>query len=254
MCYLIVTIRSLLWTVVSIGIVVMHVFAIINPDWLLRDDRPLTAAYASTTPNEDVSSQNATTESSLRPDSDILITQSSKVGLLTLCTERYSMNTLRYVTNNGEQSRAEECAWIASFFELPIWLWMVTVVLYCLGVAILGFIAVVSVFTMCFKSICKKSLFTVSGLIQAIAGLLILLGLVMYPAGWGSDAVTELCGMDAAPFQFGACSLGWAFYVAAAATFLTFACAVLSVQAEIATSSDDVQDEILKGKYVICLP
>ncbi|XP_022084649.1 lipoma HMGIC fusion partner-like 2 protein [Acanthaster planci] len=247
MGYLIVTLRSILWTVVSIGIVVMHVFAVINPDWLLRDDRSLTATLVSTTP-EDAPSN--TTGSSLRPDSYVSVTQSSAHGLLTLCRERYSPGgVLHYATG-----AAQECTWIASFFDLPIWLWMLTVVFYCLGLAILGFIAIVSIFTFCFRSICKKSIFTVSGLIQAIAGLLILLGLVVYPAGWGSDGVIELCGMDAAPFQLGACSLGWAFYVAVAATFLTFACSVLSVQAEIATSSDDVQDEILKGKYVICLP
>jgi hypothetical protein len=37
-------------------------------------------------------------------------------------------------------------------------------------------------------------------------------------------------------------------------TLLVFVCSVLSVQAEISTSSDDVQDEILKGKTLICLP
>ncbi|UYV62272.1 LHFPL2 [Cordylochernes scorpioides] len=46
---------------------------------------------------------------------------------------------------------------------------------------------------------------------------------------------------------------GWAYYLAAGSTLVTFLCAVLSVQAEISTSSDKVQDEILDGKNPICL-
>ena len=84
-------------------------------------------------------------------------------------------------------------------------------------------------------------------------GLLILIGLVFYPAGWGAARVEELCGETAAPFQPGDCSMGWSFYVSIAATVLTFACSVLSVQAEIATSVDDIQDEINKGKHLVCI-
>lgn len=87
-----------------------------------------------------------------------------------------------------------------------------------------------------------------------LAGLLILISLVFYPAGWGAERVQDLCGPDAAPFQPGTCAIGWSFFVAVGSTVATFLSAVLSVQAEIATSSDDVQDEILKGKYIICLP
>lgn len=46
---------------------------------------------------------------------------------------------------------------------------------------------------------------------------------------------------------------GWAFYLAMGSTLVTFVCSVLSVQAEVSTSSDKVQDEILEGKNLICL-
>ncbi|XP_071788980.1 LHFPL tetraspan subfamily member 2 protein-like [Asterias amurensis] len=249
MGYLIVTCRSMLWMLVSIGIVVMHVFALITPEWLHRQDKSFLSALVSSTPS--TATLNVTQSNG--PDS-IIFRQSSALGLLTRCSETYSVNPAAVLAADGVANITEDCEWIRNFSELPIWLWKVTVVFYCLGVVILALVGVVAVFSLCFKSICRKSLFTVCGLVQAIAGLIILLGLVMYPAGWGSEAVVELCGSDAAPFQFGSCSLGWSFFVAAAATVLTFACAVLSVQAEIATASDDVQDEILKGKYVICLP
>lgn len=85
------------------------------------------------------------------------------------------------------------------------------------------------------------------------AGLFLILGLILYPAGWGSQKVVGYCGHYASAYKLGECSLGWAFYTAIGGTVLTFICAVFSAQAEIATSSDKVQEEIEEGKNLICL-
>lgn len=84
-------------------------------------------------------------------------------------------------------------------------------------------------------------------------GLLLMVGLMLYPAGWGSEKVIQYCGANALPFRPAMCSLGWAFYAAMGGTLASFLCAVLSAQAEIATSSDKVQEEIEEGKSLICL-
>lgn len=84
-------------------------------------------------------------------------------------------------------------------------------------------------------------------------GLLLMVGLMLYPAGWGSEKVISYCGPEALPFRPALCSLGWAFYAAIGGTLASFLCAVLSAQAEIATSSDKVQEEIEEGKSLICL-
>lgn len=84
------------------------------------------------------------------------------------------------------------------------------------------------------------------------SGLFLLLGLILYPAGWGCQKAID-CGRHASPYKPGDCSLGWAFYTATGGTVLTFICAVFSAQAEIATSSDKVQEEIEEGKNLICL-
>lgn len=76
---------------------------------------------------------------------------------------------------------------------------------------------------------------------------------MLYPAGWGSKKVVDYCGPDASPYKVGLCSLGWAFYTAIGGTVLTFICAMFSAQAEIATSSDKVQDEIEEGRSLICV-
>lgn len=85
------------------------------------------------------------------------------------------------------------------------------------------------------------------------AGLFLILGLMLYPAGWGSKKVVDYCGQDASPYKVGLCSLGWAFYTAIGGTVLTFLCAMFSAQAEIATSNDKVQDEIEEGRSLICV-
>ncbi|KAG7281497.1 hypothetical protein CRUP_012440 [Coryphaenoides rupestris] len=86
-----------------------------------------------------------------------------------------------------------------------------------------------------------------------VASLLLMVGLMLYPAGWGSDKVMDYCGAEASPFRPAQCSLGWAFYAAIGGTLATFLCAVFSAQAEVATSSDKVQEEIEEGKSLICL-
>lgn len=84
-------------------------------------------------------------------------------------------------------------------------------------------------------------------------GLFLILGLILYPAGWGCQKAIDYCGHYASAYKPGDCSLGWAFYTAIGGTVLTFICAVFSAQAEIATSSDKVQEEIEEGKNLICL-
>uniref|UniRef100_A0A8C3IB34 Lipoma HMGIC fusion partner-like 2 protein n=2 Tax=Emydidae TaxID=8476 RepID=A0A8C3IB34_CHRPI len=76
---------------------------------------------------------------------------------------------------------------------------------------------------------------------------------MLYPAGWGCQKAISYCGHYASAYKLGDCSLGWAFYTAIGGTGLTFICAIFSAQAEIATSSDKVQEEIEEGKNLICL-
>ncbi|EDO26369.1 predicted protein, partial [Nematostella vectensis] len=108
----------------------------------------------------------------------------------------------------------------------------------------------------CFQSCGRKSLFQIGGLIQAIGGLFLVIGLVLYPAGWGNRRVEKLCAIryqKADPFVMNECSFGWAFYATLGATIGAFVCAFLATQAEKSTSSDKVQDKILEGQTCICL-
>ena len=89
------------------------------------------------------------------------------------------------------------------------------------------------------------------------AALFLVIGLILYPAGWGSKIIDELCTQPLmqkpGAFAINDCSLGWAFFVVLGGTLLSFLCSLLSSQAEKSTSSDDVQDKISDGRTVICL-
>uniref|UniRef100_A0A3P9K4E7 LHFPL tetraspan subfamily member 2b n=1 Tax=Oryzias latipes TaxID=8090 RepID=A0A3P9K4E7_ORYLA len=217
MCHVIVTCRSMLWTLLSIVVAFSELITFMSPDWLLGP------------PHSDSEVNGAGVDSGeYRPS----------LGLYNRCLRVVGVSCGPYAGTFGE---------VASGF------WQAAMLFLAAGTLVLGLVACISIFSLCFQSILKKSIFNICGLLQAIAGLLLMVGLMLYPAGWGSPKVIGYCGAEAAPFRPANCSLGWAFYAAIGGTLATFLCAVLSAQAEIATSSDKVQEEIEEGKSLICL-
>ncbi|XP_077417383.1 LHFPL tetraspan subfamily member 2a protein-like [Vanacampus margaritifer] len=216
MCHVIVTCRSMLWTLLSITVAFAELIAFMSPDWLLGFPR----ADSEASPGE------------YRPT----------LGLYSRC--------LRLSTRGGGVSCGP---YAGTFAEVASGFWQAAMLFLAAGILVLAVVACISVFSMCFQSILRKSIFNICGLMQAIAGLLLLVGLMLYPAGWGSEKVVGYCGAEASPFRPAMCSLGWAFYAAIGGTLATFLCAVLSAQAEVATSSDKVQEEIEEGKSLICV-
>ncbi|CAL8249203.1 unnamed protein product [Merluccius merluccius] len=223
MCHVIVTCRSMLWTLFSIMVAFAELIAFMSPDWLHgfpRPDSPAGDAAAAAGGGE------------YRPS----------LGLYSRC--------LRV----GSRARGATCGpYAGTFGEVASGFWQAAMLFLAAGTLVLGCVACMSIFTLCFQSILRKSIFNICGLLQAIAGLLLMVGLMLYPAGWGSEKVVDYCGAEAAPFRPAQCSLGWAFYTAIGGTLAAFLCAVCSAQAEVATSSDKVQEEIEEGKSLICL-
>ncbi|KAF7200583.1 LHFPL tetraspan subfamily member 2a protein [Nothobranchius furzeri] len=221
MCHVIVTCRSMLWTLLSIIVAFAELVAFMSPDWLIGIPR--------LDPN---GSRMEVDFRGYRPS----------LGLYSRC--------LRI----DARGIGVSCGpYAATFGEVASGFWQAAMLFLAAGTLVLGCVACISIFTMCFQSIKKKSIFNICGLLQAIAGLLLMVGLMLYPAGWGSEKVIGYCGPEALPFWPALCSLGWAFYAAIGGTVAAFLCSILSVQAEIATSSDKVQEEIEEGKSLICL-
>ncbi|XP_073677114.1 LHFPL tetraspan subfamily member 2b [Garra rufa] len=220
MCHVIVTCRSMLWTLMSIVVAFAELVAFMSAEWLV--------GYP------DGSEFNFTITASHHSNQRTL-------GIYNRCIK-------------VAQQKVVQCGpYATDFMEIASGFWQATVIFLVVGIFLLSVVGILSVFSMCFQSILKKSIFNVCGLLQGIAGLFLILGLMLYPAGWGSKKVVDYCGPDASPYKVGLCSLGWAFYTAIGGTVLTFICAMFSAQAEIATSSDKVQDEIEEGRSLICV-
>nr|XP_020758338.1 lipoma HMGIC fusion partner-like 2 protein [Odocoileus virginianus texanus] len=227
MCHVIVTCRSMLWTLLSIVVAFAELIAFMSADWLIGKAKPRSSAEQG--------------EQGTGPPEPYHPT----LGIYARCIRNPGVQHLPRETLCGPYAE--------SFGEIASGFWQATAIFLAVGIFILCTVALVSVFTMCVQSIMKKSIFNVCGLLQGIAGLFLILGLILYPAGWGCQKAIGYCGHYASAYKPGDCSLGWAFYTAIGGTVLTFICAVFSAQAEIATSSDKVQEEIEEGKNLICL-
>ncbi|KAK1792196.1 hypothetical protein P4O66_012151 [Electrophorus voltai] len=220
MRHVIVTCRSMLWTLMSITVAFAELVAFMSADWLVGSRYP--------------SQTNASLPALAEPALPTL-------GLYSRCTL-------------VDQQKMFQCGPYATHFtEIASGFWQATIIFLVVGVFLLSVVGFLSVFSMCFQSIFGKSIFNVCGLLQAIAGLFLMLGLMLYPAGFASEKVKQYCGQDASPYKLSSCSLGWALYTAIGGTVATFVCATFSAQAEIATSSDNVQDEIDEGRTLICV-
>lgn len=141
MCHVIVTCRSMLWTLLSIVAAFSELIAFMSTDWLVGFPR---------TPDAVFSPHGATAAGeAYRPT----------LGIYGRCIRlphlRRGVLCGPYAVHFGE---------IASGF------WQATSIFLAAGILLLCAVAFISVFTMCFQSIMKKSIFNVCGLLQAIAG------------------------------------------------------------------------------------
>lgn len=136
MCHVIVTCRSMLWMLLSIVVAFAELIAFMSPDWLLGF------------PRSDSSTSGAGVDSGeYRPS----------LGLYSRC--------LRI------GARGVSCGpYAGTFGEVASGFWQAAMLFLAAGTLVLGGVACISIFSLCFQSILKKSLFNICGLLQAIAG------------------------------------------------------------------------------------
>ncbi|KAL1131380.1 hypothetical protein AAG570_010997 [Ranatra chinensis] len=219
MGHVIVTSLSLLWVLLTIVATLAVFSALFTPKWLIGPQR--------------ISYGNGSAVAIGAPS----------VGVFNRCTRISGMRNCAVFAVDGMSTDP------AVFPTL----WKISLVFFTLGLTIMAFTGMAAVLSCCIQSINKKSIFTITGSVQALAGLLYILGMVMYAAGWGSARVVRLCGGEAHPFYLGDCSLGWSIYSAVFGITLTLITACLSISAEKTTSSDRVTRHIEKGETLVCL-
>ncbi len=127
----------MLWTLMSIVVAFAELVAFMSAEWLV--------GYP------DGSEFNFTITASHRSDQRTL-------GIYNRCIK-------------VAQQKVVQCgAYATDFTEIASGFWQATVIFLVIGIFLLSLVAILSVFSMCFQSILKKSIFNVCGLLQGIAG------------------------------------------------------------------------------------
>lgn len=138
MLYLIVTARSLLWMLTTLIATLLMLAALVNPAWL---EAP---------PTITVVNNNQTIQ--IRPS----------IGVYARCSNKLQQNK-QICTTLAVQGLATD----SEIFPSP---WKAAVVFICLGLTIMCITVFSSLLSCCIQSCFKKSLFTMSGSAQAVAG------------------------------------------------------------------------------------
>lgn len=145
-CYVIVTTRNILWMVLSVVATLAVITGIMTPKWLYGRSK----IFDDQTYNSSVF---VPPEAMYKPS----------VGIYNRCKKIQRVIGGDPVLN---------CySYIEDFMEIPSDAWKACMVFLCFGVFLLGAAGIMSLVGFCVQSVGKKSIFSLGGLIQAIAGI-----------------------------------------------------------------------------------
>jgi hypothetical protein len=150
MCYVIITCRSMAWTLLTIVSTLCIVTGIITPQWLVGKPRWL-----------GIRSERA--NGTVYGDGEQTYTPT--IGIFNRCTKMHRFGDFY----------TDACASYVTGFDMsndqfPD-TWKSGIILLTIGAALMTFTNFTALFSLCIQAIFRKSIFTVSGLIQSIAGL-----------------------------------------------------------------------------------
>lgn len=248
MCTIVVTIRAVLWYVMSLAGTLMILVALFTNKWLEGELRASNLQSASGF----LDTMKGIGET-IR-DGDVKNALDRNVGLFLNCK-----------VPDGKKFFEGECIpeWdnIEKLFtdmndDLYPHAWRGAVVCFVFGLALMVITDLFALMTICCRHCICCSVFTICGSLQSFAGILFVLGLVAYPAGWGSKVVlNNYCGGTSSPFVLGdVCTIGGAFWLAVAGTVCTIISSSLAVWAYQSTRSAKCEERMDQGDNCICLP
>ncbi|XP_035216979.1 LHFPL tetraspan subfamily member 6 protein-like [Stegodyphus dumicola] len=66
---------------------------------------------------------------------------------------------------------------------------------------------------------------------RIIKALLISTGCCIYPNGWSSREVKDVCGPDSDAYKLGSCQISWSLYLLCTGVGMLLVCVILSLKA-----------------------
>ncbi|XP_023342914.1 LHFPL tetraspan subfamily member 2 protein, partial [Eurytemora carolleeae] len=212
MCTIIVTIRSVLWAVMTIVGTLMILVALFTNRWLQgRETGRITSVGQAMDSFMNIANN---VENVIKDGEGGLGSVLDKnIGIFLDCKEIA-----------GQQVFAGECIpdldklfsdkglFSENDQDYPH-AWKAGIGCFIIGLGIMVLTVMLSLLTPCCRSCLCCSVFTVCGSFQSFAAILFTLGLLSFPAGWGSERVVQACG-NSEPFIIGHCQIGGAFWMA----------------------------------------
>ena len=152
MCPVIITCRSILWTLLSIATTQIMIASVFSPVWLVGFERE--TGFITMKDLDNVTVSNGKDR------------YSPTIGIINRCTRIHKFR---------EILRRDTCATYVTDFGMPNSefpdAWKASMIFFAVGGVLLVFTMGASVISICVQSMCGKSIFTVSGLLQSIAGI-----------------------------------------------------------------------------------
>ncbi|THD28491.1 Lipoma hmgic fusion partner protein [Fasciola hepatica] len=127
-------------------------------------------------------------------------------------------------------------------------------VLYLTGSVLLCISTIMVLFTICKRNICDRSMHSFTGAIQGLSDILLVAGLIIWPIGWDSVTIREVCGGSVGPYAKGNCSLGWGPVAVGVGVLLLFISSLLAGAADKSLSTHAATRQmLLDGKTCVFL-
>lgn len=235
----------LAWLLVSVACLMALLGANLSPSWLLAP------------PYDDHSAEADLLKGSSSPGQSVLCSDGTRVTGATGCQpvdERPSIGLwIRCVFMKAYLKPALHCGVYATRVSdlPPAQVASLVAVVAATAITTLTCFAIFS--ATCVRVIRGRSWFSTIGTIQAVAGVLSLLGAAIFPLGWDSFRVRSMCGDDAGFYYPSACTVGWAMYAVLGGSLGLLLCTCLATFSAKSTATDRVSNEIAKGNQVVCL-
>ena len=143
--YVIITTRNILWMVLSVVAALAVITGIMTPKWLYGSAKPFV---------DDMKFINSTVTS------DLLYQPS--IGIYNRCR--------KIQRSIGGVPELNCYKYASGFMDIPSAAWRACLFFLCLGAFLLGVVALMSLIGFCVQSVGRKSIFSLGGVIQAMAG------------------------------------------------------------------------------------
>ena len=130
--------------------------------------------------------------------------------------------------DSGTVTIVRQCGRYTTFDDIPDVNWQVACVTCGLGSGLITLVALISLAGCCISDLISHGVAKILGGLQLFAGLLVGLGCALFPNGWDSKEVRDVCGTDAGAYRLGNCNLFWAYYLTIIGAGLSCLCFFLS--------------------------